>query len=248
MFKYIYFASTIKLLQLQGRFTLLSQPGVLQLPTDHHVDDSTSWSSGGPEAAGPGRSRTCRSRSGTMDRYMKDNHATYLSRNAKVANPIGDAPKHVPVSQHSAQSRLLTSRAPAHALCPANFAQRVLMQSQKSVLSTQKLTNNQTTQQFQPNLPQQATVRPQAASKKVKNLPRLQHLQKILKQKALLNRKLKRLPRRKLKRPKRKETKKDNGLLMILKLFREKLVIFWGKENLGICTWHVKNRANLFLH
>ncbi|NXE96037.1 AURKA kinase, partial [Menura novaehollandiae] len=83
----------------------------------------------------------------------------------KAANPIGDGPKRVPVSQHSAQSRLLTSGAQAQrVLCPANFAQRVPVQSQKSVLSTQKLSNNQT-QQLRPKLPLQATARPQAPSK-----------------------------------------------------------------------------------
>lgn len=90
----------------------------------------------------------------------------------KVANPIGDGPKRVPVSQHSAQSRLLTSGAPAQrVLCPANFARRVPVQSQKPVLSTQKLSNNQTTQQLRPKLPQQAPVRPQAASKSSEKPP-----------------------------------------------------------------------------
>lgn len=69
------------------------------------------------------------------------------------------------MSQLSAQSRLLPSGAPARVLCPANSAQRVPVQAQKPVLSTQKLSNNQTTQQLRPKLPQQATVRPQAASK-----------------------------------------------------------------------------------
>ncbi|RMB95882.1 hypothetical protein DUI87_27996 [Hirundo rustica rustica] len=97
-----------------------------------------------------------------MDRNMKENHAAYPGRAAKVANPIGDAPKRVLVSQHPAQSRLLTSGAPARVLCPTNFAQRVPAQSQKPV---QKLCNNQTTQQLRPKLTQQATVRAQAASK-----------------------------------------------------------------------------------
>ncbi|NXQ64609.1 AURKA kinase, partial [Anthoscopus minutus] len=83
----------------------------------------------------------------------------------KAANAIGGVPKRVPVSQHSAQSRLLTTGAPARVLCPTNFTQRVPVQSQKSVLSTQKLSNNQTTQQLRAKPPQQATVTPQAASK-----------------------------------------------------------------------------------
>ncbi|NXA84119.1 AURKA kinase, partial [Thryothorus ludovicianus] len=89
----------------------------------------------------------------------------------QVANPIGDAPKRVPVSQHSAPRRLLTSGAPARVLCPANFAQRVPAQPQKSVLSTQKLSNNQTAQQPRPKLPQQAIVRPQVASKSSEKPP-----------------------------------------------------------------------------
>ncbi|NXP23620.1 AURKA kinase, partial [Scytalopus superciliaris] len=84
----------------------------------------------------------------------------------KVANPIGDGPKRVPVSQHSAQSRLLTSGAQAQrVLCPANFAQRVPVQSQKAVLSNQKLSHHPTAQQLRPKLPVQATVRPQVPNK-----------------------------------------------------------------------------------
>ncbi|NXQ37508.1 AURKA kinase, partial [Alaudala cheleensis] len=90
---------------------------------------------------------------------------------SKVANPLGDVPKRVPVSQHSAQSRLLTSGAPARVLCPANFAQRVPVQSQKPALSAQKLSNNQTTQQPRPKVSQQATVRAQAASKSTEKPP-----------------------------------------------------------------------------
>ncbi|XP_059718416.1 aurora kinase A isoform X2 [Haemorhous mexicanus] len=97
-----------------------------------------------------------------MDRNVKENHAAYSGRAAKVkvANPIGDAPKRVPASQHSAQSRSLTSGAPARVLCPANFSQRVPVLPQKPP----KVSNNPT-QQLRPKLPQQATVRPQAASK-----------------------------------------------------------------------------------
>lgn len=84
----------------------------------------------------------------------------------KIANPIGDGPKRVPVPQHSAQSRLLNSGVQAQrVLCPSNFAQRVPVQSQKSVLSNQKLSNNQTTQQPRPKLLVQATARPQVPSK-----------------------------------------------------------------------------------
>ncbi|NWS09572.1 AURKA kinase, partial [Motacilla alba] len=83
----------------------------------------------------------------------------------KVTSAIGDVPKRVPVSQHSAQSRSLASGAPARVLCPANFAQRVPVQPQKPLLSTQKPPNNPTAQQLRPKVPQQATVRPQAASK-----------------------------------------------------------------------------------
>ncbi|KAF4802468.1 Aurora kinase A [Turdus rufiventris] len=100
-----------------------------------------------------------------MDRSAKENRAAYPGRAAKVANPIGDGPKRVPVSQLSAQSRSLPGGAPARVLCPANSAQRVPVQAQKPVLSTQKLSNNQTTQQLRPKPPQQAAVRPQAASK-----------------------------------------------------------------------------------
>ncbi|NWY34529.1 AURKA kinase, partial [Pheucticus melanocephalus] len=83
----------------------------------------------------------------------------------KVPSAIGDAPRRVPVSQHSAQSRSLTSGAPARVLCPANFAQRVPVQPQKPVLPTPKPPSNQTAQQPRPKAPQQATVRPQAVSK-----------------------------------------------------------------------------------
>ncbi|NXS31217.1 AURKA kinase, partial [Pomatostomus ruficeps] len=84
----------------------------------------------------------------------------------QAANPIGDVPKRVPMSQHSAQHRSLTSGAPAQrVLRPANYAQRVPVQSQKPVLATQKLPHNQAAQQPRPKLPPQATVRPQAASK-----------------------------------------------------------------------------------
>uniref|UniRef100_H0ZDQ2 non-specific serine/threonine protein kinase n=1 Tax=Taeniopygia guttata TaxID=59729 RepID=H0ZDQ2_TAEGU len=100
-----------------------------------------------------------------MDRNMKENHAACPGRAAKVANPIGDAPRRVPVSQHSAQSRSLTSGAPARVLCPANFAQRVPVQPQKPVLSTQKQPSDQPAQQLRPKVPQQAAVRPQVASK-----------------------------------------------------------------------------------
>nr|XP_005489097.1 aurora kinase A [Zonotrichia albicollis] len=100
-----------------------------------------------------------------MDRNMKENHAAYPGRAAKVTNPIGDVPKRVPVSQHSAQSHSLTSGAPARVLCPANFAQRVPVQPQKPALTAQKPPKNQTAQQPRPKVPQQATVRPQAASK-----------------------------------------------------------------------------------
>ncbi|NXG77545.1 AURKA kinase, partial [Baryphthengus martii] len=84
----------------------------------------------------------------------------------KVANPIGEGPKRVPVSQHSAQSRLLNSGAQAQrGLCPSNFAQRVPVQSQKSVLSNQILSNNQATQQPRPKFLGQSTARPQVPSK-----------------------------------------------------------------------------------
>ncbi|NXT17063.1 AURKA kinase, partial [Prunella fulvescens] len=89
----------------------------------------------------------------------------------KVGNAIGDVPKRVPVSQPSAPSRSLTSGAPARVLCPANFAQRVPVQPQKPVLSAQKLPSNQTAQQPRPKVPQQATVRPQAASKSSEKPP-----------------------------------------------------------------------------
>ncbi|NXX81562.1 AURKA kinase, partial [Urocolius indicus] len=82
----------------------------------------------------------------------------------KTANPIAEGPKRVPVSQHSAQSRLPNSGVQAQrVLCPSNFPQRVPVQSQKSVLSNQKLSNNQTTQQ--PRLKPVVTARPQVSSK-----------------------------------------------------------------------------------
>ncbi|NXG47998.1 AURKA kinase, partial [Psilopogon haemacephalus] len=83
----------------------------------------------------------------------------------KTANPIGDGPKRVPVSQHSAQSRILNNGVQAQrVLCSSNFAQRVPVQSQKSVLSNQKLSNDQTMQQPRPK-PIQSTDRPQVPSK-----------------------------------------------------------------------------------
>ncbi|NXW27286.1 AURKA kinase, partial [Phaetusa simplex] len=101
-----------------------------------------------------------------MDKNAKENHSGYPSRATKIANPIGDGPKRVPVSQHSAQSRFLNSGVQAQrVLCPSNFAQRVPVQSQKSVLSNQKLSNNQTAQQPRPIFPVQATARPQVPSK-----------------------------------------------------------------------------------
>ncbi|XP_074012896.1 aurora kinase A [Numenius arquata] len=100
-----------------------------------------------------------------MDKNMKENHSGYPSRATKIANPIGDGPKRVPVSQHSAPSRLQKSGVQAQrVLCPSNLPQRVPVQSQKSVLSNQKLSNNQTTQQ-RPVFPVQATARPQVPSK-----------------------------------------------------------------------------------
>ncbi|NWI93524.1 AURKA kinase, partial [Pitta sordida] len=84
----------------------------------------------------------------------------------QVANPIGDGPKRIPVSQHSAQSRLPHSVPPAQrVLCPANFAQRVPVHSQKPAPSTQKPSHNPSAQQLRPKLPVQATVRPQVPSK-----------------------------------------------------------------------------------
>lgn len=84
----------------------------------------------------------------------------------KTANAVVDGPKRVPVSQHSAQSRLLNSGGQAQrVLCPSNYAQRVPVQSQKSVLSNQKLSNNQTTQQPRPKFLVQPTARPQVPSK-----------------------------------------------------------------------------------
>ncbi|NWI56786.1 AURKA kinase, partial [Calyptomena viridis] len=84
----------------------------------------------------------------------------------QVANPLGDGPKRVPVSQHSAQGRLLLTGAQAQrVLCPANFAQRVPVQSQKPVLSNHKVPHNTTTQQLRPKVAVQGTVRPQVPSK-----------------------------------------------------------------------------------
>ncbi|NXI60844.1 AURKA kinase, partial [Chloroceryle aenea] len=84
----------------------------------------------------------------------------------EVANPIGEGPKRVPVSQHSSQSRLVNGGVQAQrALCPSNFAQRVPVQSQKSVLSNQILSNKQTTQQPRPKFLGQSTARPQVPSK-----------------------------------------------------------------------------------
>ncbi|NXF92284.1 AURKA kinase, partial [Eubucco bourcierii] len=83
----------------------------------------------------------------------------------KTSNPIGDGPKRVPVSQHSAQSRIVNGGVQAQrVLCSSNFAQRVPVQSQKSVLSNQKLSNDQTTQQPRPKQIQ-ATARPQVPTK-----------------------------------------------------------------------------------
>ncbi|XP_009068588.1 PREDICTED: aurora kinase A isoform X2 [Acanthisitta chloris] len=101
-----------------------------------------------------------------MERNTKENHPVYPGRAAKVPNPIGDGPKRVPVSQYSAQSRLLTTGAQAQrVLCPANFVQRVPVQSQKPVLSNKKPSHNQPAQQLRTKLPLQATVRPQVPSK-----------------------------------------------------------------------------------
>ncbi|NXF06575.1 AURKA kinase, partial [Smithornis capensis] len=84
----------------------------------------------------------------------------------QVASAIGDGPKRVPVSQHYAQGRLLPAGAQAQrVLCPANFAQRVPVQSQKAVLSNPKLPPNPSLQQHRPKLAVQGTVRPQAQSK-----------------------------------------------------------------------------------
>ncbi|KFQ26829.1 Aurora kinase A, partial [Merops nubicus] len=83
----------------------------------------------------------------------------------KLANPIGEGPKRVPVSQQSVRSRSLNGGVQAQrVLCPSNFAQRVSAQSQKSVLSNQKLSNSQTTQQPRPKLGQ-TTTRPQVPSR-----------------------------------------------------------------------------------
>ncbi|XP_065501736.1 aurora kinase A isoform X2 [Caloenas nicobarica] len=90
-----------------------------------------------------------------MDKNTKENHSRCSGRAAKVkvANPIEDGPKRVPVSQCSAQSRSLNSGVPAQRVpCSSNFAQRVPVQSQKPVLSNQKLSHNQTTQQPRPRL------------------------------------------------------------------------------------------------
>uniref|UniRef100_A0A8C3C499 non-specific serine/threonine protein kinase n=1 Tax=Cairina moschata TaxID=8855 RepID=A0A8C3C499_CAIMO len=84
----------------------------------------------------------------------------------KTANAVVDGPKRVPVSQHSAQSRVLNSGGQAQrVLCPSNLAQRVPVQSQKSVPSNQKLSNNQTTQQPRPKFLVQPMARPQVPSK-----------------------------------------------------------------------------------
>uniref|UniRef100_A0A8V0YCY4 non-specific serine/threonine protein kinase n=1 Tax=Gallus gallus TaxID=9031 RepID=A0A8V0YCY4_CHICK len=101
-----------------------------------------------------------------MDRKTKENCPGNPSRATKVANPVVDGPKRVPVPQNSAQSRPLNSGVqPQRVLCPSNFAQRVPVQSQKSSLSNQKLSNNQTTQQPRPKLPVQPTAGPQVPSK-----------------------------------------------------------------------------------
>ncbi|KAM6298658.1 aurora kinase A [Aegotheles albertisi] len=101
-----------------------------------------------------------------MDKNTKENHPACPSRAPKLANPIGDGPKRVPVSQTSAQSRLLNSGIQAQrVLCPSNFGQRVPVQSQKPVLSNQKLSNTQTTQQPRPKPAVQMTAKPQVPSK-----------------------------------------------------------------------------------
>ncbi|NXN19676.1 AURKA kinase, partial [Indicator maculatus] len=83
----------------------------------------------------------------------------------KTANPIGDGPKRVPVSQCSAQNGITNGGVQAQrVLCSSNFAQRVPVQSRKSVLSNQKLSNDQTALQPRPKLVQ-ATARPQVPSK-----------------------------------------------------------------------------------
>ncbi|XP_068006080.1 aurora kinase A [Melanerpes formicivorus] len=100
-----------------------------------------------------------------MDRNTKENYSGYPSRVVKTANPIGDGPKRVPVSQHSVQNRIMNGGGQAQrVLCSSNFAQRVPVQSQKSVLSNQKLSNDQTTLQPRPKLVQ-ATAKPQVPSK-----------------------------------------------------------------------------------
>uniref|UniRef100_A0A8B9U5Q2 non-specific serine/threonine protein kinase n=1 Tax=Anas zonorhyncha TaxID=75864 RepID=A0A8B9U5Q2_9AVES len=87
-------------------------------------------------------------------------------RGVDTANAVVDGPKRVPVSQHSAQSRVLNSGGQAQrVLCPSNLAQRVPVQSQKSVPSNQKLSNNQTTQQPRPKFLVQPMARPQVPSK-----------------------------------------------------------------------------------
>ncbi|NXY90841.1 AURKA kinase, partial [Alcedo cyanopectus] len=84
----------------------------------------------------------------------------------KAANPIGEGPKRVPVSQHSSQSQLPNGGIQApRVLCPSNLAQRVPVQSQKPALSNQILSNKQTTQQPRPKLLSQSSARPQAPSK-----------------------------------------------------------------------------------
>ncbi|XP_035404394.1 aurora kinase A [Cygnus atratus] len=101
-----------------------------------------------------------------MDKNTKENRSGNPVRVPKTANAVVDGPKRVPVSQHSAQSRLLNSGGQAQrVLCPSNYAQRVPVQSQKSVLSNQKLSNNQTTQQPRPKFLVQPMARPQVPSK-----------------------------------------------------------------------------------
>ncbi|XP_062445058.1 aurora kinase A [Rhea pennata] len=101
-----------------------------------------------------------------MDKSTKENHAGHHSHAAKTVNPIGDGPKRVPVPQHATQSRPLNSGVQAQrVLCPSNLAQRVPVQSQKSALSSQKLSNNQTMQQPRPKSLVQPISRPQIPSK-----------------------------------------------------------------------------------
>ncbi|XP_025957665.2 aurora kinase A [Dromaius novaehollandiae] len=101
-----------------------------------------------------------------MDKKTKENHSGHHNHATKAVNPIGDGPKRVPVPQHSAQSRLLSSGVQAQrVLCPSNLAQRVPVQPQKSALSNQKLSNNQIVQQPRPKSLVQPTARPQVPSK-----------------------------------------------------------------------------------